>query len=140
MVLSRARNAQDLEYSTWVDEVGSGRVDNDAHEIEIPHSLIQPLHTFKELQEYLFPADVLAVPTATMTCAFLSPLNRLIDDINTFMLEQLDGDEGSSSLPLSPPYNKDRPLVISLHSYYMTLLTAPSLHCASSFTKGLKQK
>jgi hypothetical protein len=81
------RTAADPEYSDWIDRIGEG------YEHTVSLSVLQQVESLVEAQEFLFPPDILSNPNVAVRRSFLSPLNKLVDEFNDLILDQLPGDE-----------------------------------------------
>lgn len=84
------RNSSDPEYSLWVDQVGEGTLESE--DIQLP--FIDQLGSFDAIIAFLFPSEILLDPQEVCKRSFLSPLNRLVDEFNSLMLDQIPFNEG----------------------------------------------
>ena len=81
------RNAADLEYATFVDDIGDGLVD------DVSFDLLHSASTEKEVIDFVYPPAVLDDPQACLNRAILAPTNRQIDVYNAMVLDRVVGDE-----------------------------------------------
>lgn len=58
------------------------------------------MHDTDDAADFLYPPEVLRHAKETANRAFLSPLNKFVDEFNEKMLERLPGECGSRSFPL----------------------------------------
>jgi len=79
------RNAQDPVYSEWVDSIGEDFLNDSS--IELP--LIDRIHSYEEIADFLFPDSILYTPFEVCQRSFLSPLNAYVDEFNLEMLEKI---------------------------------------------------
>lgn len=86
------RNSSDPEYSLWVDQVGEGTLGSE--DIQLP--FIDQLASFDAIIAFLFPSEILLNPQEVCKKSFLSPLNWLVDEFNSLMLNQIPFNEGMS--------------------------------------------
>ena len=84
------RNANDPEYSLWVDQVGEGGFESE--DIHLPY--IGQLGSFDAIIAFLFPSEILLNPKEVCKRAFLSPLNRFVDEFNNLMLNEIPFHQG----------------------------------------------
>jgi ATP-dependent DNA helicase PIF1 len=87
---SPIRTASDPEYSDWIDRIGEG------YEQTVSLSLLQQVESVVEAKDFLFPPDILSNPNMAVRRSFLSPLNKLVDEFNDLILDQLPGEESMS--------------------------------------------
>ncbi|KAH0603502.1 uncharacterized protein H6S33_007824 [Morchella sextelata] len=80
------RNASDLEYAEWVDQIGDGC--QESNESFVNLDLIESLDSIEEAIDFLFPTEVLQNPAIVSHHAFLSPLNINVDQFNLAILER----------------------------------------------------
>jgi hypothetical protein len=86
------RNASDLEYAEWVDQIGDGC--QESNESSVNLDLIESLDSIEEAIDFLFPTEVLQNPAIVSHHAFLSPLNINVDQFNLAILERFPTMEG----------------------------------------------
>jgi PIF1-like helicase len=86
------RGAQDLDYVHFVDHVG----ENYENE-EIVLDILERVYTTDNAIDFLFPSNTLQNPQSCLRRAFLSSLNRFIDEFNKSVLDRLDGREGDET-------------------------------------------
>lgn len=82
------RSAQDLDYTAFVDQIGE-----DFENQEVLLDMLDVIETLPEAIDFLFPPAVIQDPRKCLTRAFLSPLNRTVDEFNKKMLDRLIGEE-----------------------------------------------
>ena len=91
------RNASDPEYANWVDAIGEGLIptivsselqQTSSDEIKIT-DLLTILDTEELAHQFLYPNHILCNPIACLSRAFLTLLNRDVDDFNKKVLERL---------------------------------------------------
>ena len=92
------RNASDPSFSTWVDQIGEGydlrsqSFQSKPFDVEIHPSLIEPLYSIEQAADFLFPTELLNDHLTISSRSFLSPLNKYVDQFNSYILDKLPGE------------------------------------------------
>ncbi|KIJ31489.1 hypothetical protein M422DRAFT_185950, partial [Sphaerobolus stellatus SS14] len=81
-------SAQDPEFTTYIDQIGE---DTTNHYTSI--SLLSSIYTLDEAISFLFPQEILLNPLQLLKRAFLSPLNKYVEEFNNKILSALPGEE-----------------------------------------------
>jgi hypothetical protein len=89
------RTAQDTDYTVFLDQIGED-YNNDAVSLD----MLQTVSSVEESVTFLFPHEILADPAKSLRRAFLSPKNVNIDNFNSQVLDNVDGEECLSSTAL----------------------------------------
>ena len=84
------RNAEDVPFSEWADDVGDGR----SSEVAI-NEMLPIVHTADELIDFVFPRDILANPDACIKRSILAPTNVQINEYNDKILRKIRGNQKS---------------------------------------------
>ncbi len=84
------RSAADPQFTAIVDEIGE-----DYHHTQIQVPFLNAIPTFLDAVEYLYPQERLNNPPACLQVAFLSPLNKCVDEFNEEVLHRLTANEGT---------------------------------------------
>ncbi|EJD34519.1 helicase [Auricularia subglabra TFB-10046 SS5] len=79
------RNAEDSEYSAWVDTIGDGAGP------QVPLNLLRHVHTENEMIDFVYPQEIINDPKACLKRSILCPTNRQIDQYNAQILDRVHG-------------------------------------------------
>ncbi|KAJ6038801.1 hypothetical protein N7460_007518 [Penicillium canescens] len=100
------RQAGDLVYARWVDQVGDGV---HPYETSVPLHHLQHLDDLDAAADFLFPQDSVSTSAAAVQHAFLSPFNARVDLFNKLILER-----GGSSLGIERARNPPHELSLKI--------------------------
>jgi hypothetical protein len=81
------RNAMDLDYATFVDDIGDGLVDNTTFD------LLRKASTENDVVAFVYPPHILTDPEKCLNRAILAPTNRQINTYNNIVLDRIVGDQ-----------------------------------------------
>ena len=79
------RNASDLEYAAFTDEIGDGLVD------DVSFHILRNTSSENDVVDFVYPPHILSDPDACLKRAILAPTNRQIDTYNTLVLGRIEG-------------------------------------------------
>ena len=82
------RNAEDIQFSEWVDSIGEGRITD----VRL-HDMFPIVTSADDLINFAFPPDILQDPVSCLNRAILAPTNRQINQYNDRILNQVVGEE-----------------------------------------------
>lgn len=85
-LITPIRNAQDLPYANFVDEIGDGA----GPDVDLA-PFLNIIRTADDLTNWVYPREVMDEPIACMTRSILAPTNAQVDDYNNRMLQRLSG-------------------------------------------------
>ena len=77
------RNAEDLEFSKFVDQIGDGEL------TDVPLHMMQSTTVKNDLIDFVFPPDILSNPSSCLTRSILAPTNRQVDNYNKTILDSI---------------------------------------------------
>jgi hypothetical protein len=81
------RNAGDIEFARFIDSIGDG------NENEVSLDYLDPVHNAQQLQQFVFPPNILTTPDECLNRAILAPTNRQINQYNRSVLSQVQGEQ-----------------------------------------------
>lgn len=81
------RNAADLAFSAYVDDIG----EDTAQERSIILEMVHTLPSIATAIDWLYPLEVLRHPHTCIRRSYLAPLNAYVDEINKTVLDRLPG-------------------------------------------------
>ncbi|KAE8194043.1 hypothetical protein CF328_g4875 [Tilletia controversa] len=84
-LMESQRQADDLDFSSWIDNVGDDITCSPVH----LDDMFTAVQTLEDTCTFLFPPDVLSNPDEASKRAFLSPINRSVEEINGYVLERV---------------------------------------------------
>ena len=82
------RNAEDIQFSEWVDSIGEGRITD----VRL-HDMFPIVTSADDLINFAFPPDILQDPVSCLNRAILAPTNQQINQYNDRILNQVVGEE-----------------------------------------------
>lgn len=84
------RNALDPEFSSYVDDIG----ENTEQKQTIKLRMLETLHSIPQALDWLYPPEILCSPRHSIRRSYLAPLNSQVEEINSYILDQLPGSAG----------------------------------------------
>jgi hypothetical protein len=88
------RNAEDAEFSRFVDDIGEGLgLDDITQQVTVPKNLIPCTSNVDDVVDRLYPTNRLQDFDYLCRRSFLSPLNSTVDDFNSTILNRLEATE-----------------------------------------------
>ncbi|KAI5815538.1 hypothetical protein BZA77DRAFT_77510 [Pyronema omphalodes] len=61
--------------------------------VGVSSTMVEQIASLDDAIEFLFPPEILVIPYTAALGAFLSPLNRFVDELNDIMIDRLEGEE-----------------------------------------------
>ncbi|CAG8646155.1 32921_t:CDS:10 [Gigaspora margarita] len=82
------RNANDLIYSQFMDDIGNG-----TNRENVTLTFLNTTYKLNDIINFTFPTHILNNPTTCLQQAILCPLNIEVNSINSTILQQVEGEE-----------------------------------------------
>lgn len=81
----RLRNSEDLDFATWIDDIGEGRSST------VALDMFQRVETMQALIDFVFPRHIVLSPPSCLKRAILCPTNAQVNSYNDVILGEVDG-------------------------------------------------
>ncbi|KAE8188271.1 hypothetical protein CF336_g6221 [Tilletia laevis] len=149
-LMESQRQADDLDFSSWIDNVGDDITCSPVH----LDDMFTAVQTLEDTCTFLFPPDVLSNPDEASKRAFLSPINRSVEEINGYVLERVPSELRQVQLTtnqLSPKKyyalelmfplmaNLENDIIANATAYNIQEIQAPCIVALSGAWHGYKE-